>query len=363
MSSSKKPLKIVQKLIRQVWQMSRTITKKLMSFLLRGLLVFGRRSRSSPAGFILPTVVMVLLVVGLLTTAIVMRSFDRTKNVSNVRVNQRVLAATAPAIDRAEAKIEALLADPRLPRSTPTDQALYNVMTGNLPKFTLGDETPLQLVNDLDGDGFEPPGAGTSLDDNEALKTAWRFPVDTDNNGKFDSYSLYGVYFRNPSQAVGANRARTPLEARTPPMDNGSANGCAAGANTSASLVGSSGWYKTSDGNLKKSFYVFAATVPIINPPPDDADGRSFEAYKGNKGFAALEYQQDQARIPLTNNAVVYDDDLEITPGAGIKLNGRIMTNSNLFIGQSTGTCSLLPSQQQKVLLLHGRQRQDDCGR
>jgi hypothetical protein len=240
-----------------------------------------------------------------------------------------VLAATAPAIDRAEAKIEALLADPRLPRSTPTDQALYNVMTGNLPKFTLGDEKPLQLVNDLDGDGIEQP---TSLDYNEALKTAWRFPVDTDNNGKFDSYSLYGVYFRNPSQAVAPTRARTPLEARTPPMDNGSANGCQAGANTSASLVGSSGWYKTSDGNLKKSFYVFAATVPITDT--NTLDLTTYEAYKGNKGFAALEFQQDQARIPLTNNAVVYDDDLEITPGAGIKLNGRIMTNSNLFIGQ-----------------------------
>jgi hypothetical protein len=274
---------------------------------------------------------MVLLVVGLLTTAIVMRSFDRTKNVSNVRVNQRVLAATAPAIDRAEAKIAALLADPTLPRSTPTDQALYGAMTGNLPKYTLGDEAPLKLVYDLTG-GSIAEDEGTPLDNNEALKTAWRFPVDTDNNGKLDSYSLYGVYFRNPS--LVANRARVPLEARTPPMDNGSANGCAAGANTSASLVGSSGWYKTSDGNLKKSFYVFAATVPIINPPPDQ-DGRSFEAYKGNKGFAALEFQQDQARIPLTNNAVVYDDDLEITPGAGINLNGRIMTNSNLFIGKS----------------------------
>ena len=326
MSTAKKPLKIAQKLIQQIWKLSRAITKKLMSVLLRGLFVFGRRSpRFSRSGFILPTVVMVLLVVALLTTAIVMRSFDRTKNVSNVRINQRVLAATQPAIDRAEAKIEALLADPTLPRSTPTDQALYQAMTGNLPKFTLGDETPLKLVNDFNGGGIDESG---TLDENEALKTAWRFPIDTDNNGKFDSYSLYGVYFRNPSLA--ANRARTPLEARTPPMDNGAANGCAQGANTSASLVGASGWYKTSDGNLKKSFYVFAATVPITNPP--DAD---HETYKGNKGFAALEFQQDQARIPLTNNAVVYDDDLEITPGAGIKLNGRIMTNSNLFIGEA----------------------------
>jgi hypothetical protein len=342
MSSSKKPLKIVQKLIRQVWQMSRTITKKLMSFLLRGLLVLGRKSpRFSGAGFILPTVAMVLLVVALLTTAIVFRSMDRTKNASNVRINEKVLAAVSPAVDRAEAKVVALLADPALPRSTPTDQALYQAMTNKLKKYTLGDETPLKLVNDFgDGAGGRPNGSiegdptAVSLDNLESLSTAWRFPVDTDNNGSFDSYSLYGIYFRNPTQSVSRDRARSPLEARNPPVDNASANrNC--GGGTAASLVGASGWYKTSDGNLKKSFFVFAATVPITDTT--GLDPAKFEEYKGNKGFAALEVQQDQARVPLSNNAVVYDDDLEITPGAGIKLNGRIMTNSNFFISKTKG--------------------------
>lgn len=280
---------------------------------------------------------MVLLVVALLTTAIVMRSMDRTKNASNVRINQKVLAAVNPAIERAEAKVAALLADPTLPRSTPTDQALYNAMTGDLKQYTLGDETPLKLVDDF-GDGAGGTGSNGSIEDDptrvsldnlESLTTAWKFPVDTDNNGKFDSYSLYGIYFRNPTQAVRSSRARTPLEARNPPVDPGAANSNC-GAGTAASLVGASGWYKTSDGNLKKSFFVFAATVPITDP---NASGDK-EPYKGNKGFAAIEVQQDQARIPLTNNAVVYDDDLEITPGSSLRLNGRIMTNSNFFIGE-----------------------------
>ena len=59
--------------------------------------------------------------------------------------------------------------------------------------------------------------------------------------------------------------------------------------------------------------------------------GTNYETFKGNKGFAALEYQQDRERRPLTNNAVLYNDDLEISPGGGINLNGRIQTNSNLF--------------------------------
>jgi hypothetical protein len=254
----------------------------------------------------------------------VYRSIDRAKNASNVRVNQRVLAAVNPALDRAQAKINALLADPTLPRGTPTDQALYGAMKGSLSKYTLGDEKPLKLVYDVNGGGINRRPA--TLDEDESLTTAWRFPVDTDNNGTPDSYTLYGIYFRNPT--TSANRSRSPLEARSTPMDNASVgNDC--GAGTAASLVGNSGWYKTSDGNLKKSFFVFAATVPITKTIPGQQ-----EAYKGNKGFAAIELQQDQSRIPLTNNAVVYDDDLEITPGAGLKINGRIMTNGNLLIGR-----------------------------
>jgi hypothetical protein len=257
----------------------------------------------------------------------VYRSFDRAKNASNVRVSQKVLAAVNPAIDRAEAKINYLLADPNLPRGTPTDAAMYEAMTRKLPAYTLGDEEPIKLVADINGGGIN------KTDPNESLTTAWRFPLDTDNNGKYDSFTVYGLYFRNPQPAAGTkinNRARSPLEARSTPMDNASAGG-SCGAGTAASLVGQSGWYKTSDGNLKKSFFVFAATVPITTTPLPPG---SFEKYSGNKGFAAIEFQQDQSRIPLTNNAVVYDEDLEITPGTGLNLNGRIMTNGNLLIGQ-----------------------------
>jgi len=331
MSIRKKFLKALQNLWKQILQLSRSITQRLKNWLLRSWFVLGRRSRFSSAGFVLPTVVMVILVVILVTTAMVFRSFDRAKNASNVRVSQRVLAAVNPAIDRAEAKINALLADPNLPRGTPTDQAMYEAMTRKLPKYTFGDEEPLKLVADINGGGI------SKTDPNESLTTAWRFPLDTDNDGKYDSFTLYGLYFRNPQPDLRTknNRPRSPLEARSTPMDNASAGG-SCGAGTAASLVGQSGWYKTSDGNLKKSFFVFAATVPITDTDikKQNLPAANFEEYSGNKGFAAIEFQQDQSRIPLTNNAVVYDDDLEITPGTGLNLNGRIMTNGNLLIGQ-----------------------------
>jgi len=305
-----------------------------MAWLLRSGFVLMRRARFSNAGFVLPTVVMVILVVLLVTTTMVFRSFDRAKNASNVRVNQKVLAAASPAIDRAQAKINALLADPTLPRGTPSDQAIYQTMADSLSTYTLGDETPLKLVFDVDGNNSIEKGNTVPLDKQETLTTAWRFPVDTNNDGFYDTYSLYGLYFRNPTSS--ANRARSPLEARTIPMDLPKAgNDC--GAGTAAGLVGNSGWYKTSDGNLKRSFFVFAVTVPITDPDPSKKEKK----YSGNQGFAALEFQQDLARIPLTNNVIVYDDDLEMTPGAGITLNGRIMTNGNLLIGQSSNPIRL----------------------
>jgi hypothetical protein len=311
------------------------IHNKLTNWLLRSLLVVGQRSRVSNTGFVLPTVVMVSLVVVLLTAALVIRSFDRSKNASNARVNEVVLNAATPALDRAKAKLVALLDDPGLPRSTPSDIALYNAIANNLDKYTLGDEKPLKILYDIDQDGqiettkTNPP---TTLENSESLATAWRFPVDTDNNGKFDSYTLYGVYFRSPTLANGQpNRERNPLEARTKPMDDTSGTGlCAAATGSAASLVGTTGWYKTGS-KIKKSFFVYSATVPISNPPA----GGNYEKYKGNKGFSAIEYQQDLARIPLSNSAVVYEDDLEISPGPDFRLNGRITTNSNLLTAQT----------------------------
>ncbi|MBD2121177.1 hormogonium polysaccharide biosynthesis protein HpsA [Trichocoleus sp. FACHB-262] len=314
---------------------------KLTNWLLRSLLVVGQRSRLSNTGFVLPTVVMVTLVVVLLTTALVIRSFDRSRNASNTRVNEVSLNASSPAIDRAKAKLNALFEDPTLPRATPSDTALYRAIRTST-KYTFGDETRLKIGFDLNNPTAPYNGAqiqpNAAIENDETSTTAWRFPVDTDNNGKFDSYTLYGVFFRSPTRdpATGNfNRARTPLEARTPPMDDSSLGGqCANALGTSASLVGDSGWYKAG-GKLKKSFFVYTATVPITSAA---GLGNTFESYKGNRGFSALEFQQDRGRIPLSNNAVVYEDDLQITPGPGLKLNGRVFTNSNLLIRRATGS-------------------------
>ncbi|MCJ8280807.1 MAG: hormogonium polysaccharide biosynthesis protein HpsA, partial [Rivularia sp. ALOHA_DT_140] len=337
MSKNRKIVRVFQNFYQQLRGKSPTTVKEQSLWLLRSFIVTKKRPEWVNAGFVLPTVAMVSLVVVLLTIAILFRSFERSKNASNVRVNQAVLNAAMPAIDRARAKIEKLFNDPRLPRSTPNDFSLKQVISDRVSEFTFGDETQLTLYYDINKDG-NPQINTSNLSDDENLKTAWKYPFDTDNNGKFDSYTLYSIKFRNPPVVNGnPTRSRSPLEARTPPMNETTGGGtCERGSNTSAQLVGSQGWYQNGD-LLKRSLFVYTTTIPITDTAglnTTDTSKKLYETFKGNRGFAALEYQQDRERRSLTNNAVVYDDDLEISPGGGINLNGRILTNSNLLTGQ-----------------------------
>ncbi|MCC5602195.1 hormogonium polysaccharide biosynthesis protein HpsA [Nostoc favosum] len=335
MSRKSKLVKALQKSFRQISKKFLSAINKQIIWLLRTIFGIRRRRSSENAGFLLPTVAMVSLVVVLLTTAILFRSFERSKNASNVRVNETVLQAATPALDRAKAKITALFADPTLPRAVPSDGTLYSTMINKLTTYTLGDETSLIVGYDLDKDNnIEAPKDGL-LESKEVLETAWKFPVDTDNDGKFDSFTLYGIYFRNPPYASSApQRKRSPLEARTVPL---AGKVCDSSGDTSASLIGGSSWYKVTTGELKKSFFIYTAIVPITDISSFDSTIKDkYQAYKGNQGFSAIELQQDRKQIPLTNNSVVYEDDLDITPGPAFRMNGRMFTNSNFFTRKNT---------------------------
>jgi type II secretory pathway pseudopilin PulG len=327
--------KVIVSLLRRIAGVTRSRAKRLMRAMLRSLIAMGRRANLPVAGFVLPTVTMVLLVVILLTVAITLRSFDRANTARNVRVNQQVLAAATPALDRAKAKIQyALSPGGSGTLDTPSDLNIYQVMDS--ARFKFGDEDVLQVKFDIDNSKvITTPADPTKINESERINTAWRFPVDTNNDGKFDTYTLYGIYFRSPPRDPDTGefrRARKVLEARTPPMSigQGSTNAiCKAAAGTSASLVGGSDWYKA-EGVLKKSFFVYTVNVPITNIT--GLDSTKYDIFKGTSSFSALEYQQDQKRIPLQNNAVVYEDDLEVSPGPALRLNGRIFTNSNLMV-------------------------------
>lgn len=335
MSIKRKLFKVVIFYLKKLRSQFLSTIKKQVIWLLRTLFTKNRRRGTGNAGFVLPTVAMVSLVVVLLTTAILFRSFERSKNASNVRVNEAALNAATPAIDRARAKINKLFQDGRLPRATPTDDALYSTLKGNINEYTFGDETQLQLALNTAQQAKRSEAAEKA----KTLDTAWLYPLDTDNNGKFDSYTLYGIYFRNPPTDAGIYKyARNPLEARTLPMTTGNVSGdCGDTLGTSATLVGNTGWFKVGN-KLKKAFFVYTATVPITTTP---ASNTKYELYKGNKSFSALEYQQERIQIPVVNNAVLYEDDIDISPGPAFRLNGRIFTNSNFLTGSPANSVKL----------------------
>ena len=326
---SNKLFRPIIRLFKGISKYSSNISRELIKFILRKFQArrnYSHTQLPGVGGFVLPTVTMVMLVVVLLTNAILLRSFDRAEIARNNVFNRVTLEAALPGINRARAKIDAMLADSTLPRTTPEDLDLYNALKQT--KYNFADETRLKLAYDIDSSNTftAEESSDANINDNEDVRTAWRFPVDTDNDGKYDSYTLYSILFRNPeTQNNRPTRTRSPLEARSLPQ-------IFEGVNSACSLKpeGSRDWYVyTGEGVIKKSFFVYTVNVPLT---ADQATALGEKYKAGKSGFSALELQQDRSRIPIKNNAVWFEGDIELSDVSNFNLNGRVFTNSNLLV-------------------------------
>jgi len=321
---SKSPIPL---LFSQIRTFFRRATRGLMRSLSQNFRAMNRRDRQRVAGFVLPTVTMVMLVVVLLTMAIMFRSFDRAQDARYTRASTAVLEAAKPATSRAKAKVYEVMDELETdPSRVISDTELYNTLTLN-NKYTFGDEDLITISYDVDGDqSIDANDTDDDLKNNEQIETAWRFPADSDNNGKYDSYILYGIFFRTPE--LGEDR--NPLEARTlplPPLGEKPEAVCAPYVGSNANLITEEGWVP-SLGKLKKSIFVYTVAVPIGEDQAQSL-GNDYEAAQGSPSVAPLEYQMDWQQKPL--RGVVYRDDLEITPGPAFALNGPLYTASNLI--------------------------------
>jgi hypothetical protein len=288
----------------------------------------GKSKRGTQMGFVLPTVVMVTTVVTLLVVLMVARSSERARTASNARVEQAVKLATTPAVDRARIKLEALLSEPSLGRGAPPDATLYDAVRSS-ERYTFNDEIRLQILSEPTVSLADVAGSSGAY---KVSNTAWKYPIDTDNNGLFDSMAVYSIQFRTRPASDSTTRKSVVTEARTPPMDETNLTG-----NCQFDPGGgqASGWFSRG-GKLKKAFFVYAATVPITQLPMPEvptADASRYETYKGNQGFSALELQQDRAREGLNNTSVWFENDLELSQAPEFRLNGKVFTNSNLMVG------------------------------
>ncbi|HEY9658865.1 MAG TPA: hypothetical protein V6C65_10465, partial [Allocoleopsis sp.] len=125
--STRKLNRAIQNLVNQVRKLAKALTKGLVLWLFRNLLLLGRRPALSKAGFVLPTTVLLLLVVLLTVGSIGYRSFTRTTQTIGERQQRVIYNAATPTIDRAKAKLEYLFdaqRDPRFPSGVPAENVL-----------------------------------------------------------------------------------------------------------------------------------------------------------------------------------------------------------------------------------------------
>ena len=218
--SDRKLARAVRTLIRQISRLSRSMTKALMTWILRLALVSNRRRRYATGGFVLPTTVLLILVVSLTTGALTYRAFNSSARTIGETQNRVIYNAATPAVDRARAKLDYLFddkKDPRYPGGVPSVGQL-TAMLLNKPVDSAGNggavingqgvssqATTTGLVGGDDPYTFPDEGRldinGDSVTDN-----AWWYRADTDGDGKKDATIVYSLVLATPSDQAALLR-------------------------------------------------------------------------------------------------------------------------------------------------------------
>jgi len=332
--STPKMTRAIQNLFKQISQMAHTLTKGLIRWLLRGLLMIGRGSIASKAGFVLPTTVLLLLVVTLTVGAISFRTYTRSQQAIGERQQRVVYNAATPAIDRAKAKLEFLFngnRDRRAGGVLPEDQLLGMMLndgtTNGVPRYPATGPDPYTFPGekriDINGDGKK---------DN-----AWVYETEQDANGRSNQIA-YSIIFDAPNANQTAltlldsttttlgNRARALL-VRNAPLSNNTQTNPACVRNTgddagSSLLSEQGGWFEDQVDTtmLRKNFQVDAYVLPLVNGNPDPSST-----------IATLEFQQDREATQGFRWAAWFRNDIEVFPGPEFNWNGAMHTEGSYF--------------------------------
>ncbi|XHX76850.1 MAG: hormogonium polysaccharide biosynthesis protein HpsA [Stenomitos frigidus ULC029] len=348
--SDRKLAKAVQALFSQMQKMSRALTKGLMNWLLRSAMILNRRFRSPAAGFVLPTVILLLLVVSLTIGALVYRAYSRSAQVIGESQQRIVYNAATPAIDRARAKLETLFdatKDSRYPGGVPAENYMTGMLrndgsygVGALPgvdQYTIPGETRINL------DG------ATKTNELTAQDNAWAFRTDTNGDGTADATVVYSIVLQTPidtragvagsgmvdtSETVKANS----LLVRQGPLSNQLRGNCAI-AQDSATSSAAQGWFQdlSTSSTLRKNFQVDALVIP--------------DTINTNGSFTTLEMQQDRKLDRGNKWGAWFRYDMEIFPGPAFNWNGAMHTEGSFMTSPGNGFNAYLVSSQASCLM------------
>lgn len=328
--STRKLSRAIDQLIREAQQLSRNMSKAVVHWLLRCLLLIGRQPLfNASGGFVLPTTVLLLLVLTLTVGSIGVRTYNRTVQTSSERQQRVIFNAATPAIDRAKAKLEFLFdaqRDRRFPSGVPAENWLlgmmYNderVLPGNttVPRLTIsGDQDPYTFPDET-----RVNVAGDGLPDN-----AWRYRIDTDGDNAADSTVVYSVIFGTPATLADLNKPNdaavlaraNALQVRHGPLSNaGRTNSACQVTNANAIPPVEAGWFRNLSNTsiLRKNFQV------NVFVKPDSPTGT----------VSTLEFHQDREVNRGNKWGAWFRNDLEIFPGPQFNWNGAMHTEGNLF--------------------------------
>ncbi|MBC6430475.1 hypothetical protein FM036_06375 [Nostoc sp. HG1] len=305
----RKYIRAFTRFLRQVIKLQKTLKTSAISWLVR---VLRGNFRQHQGGFVLPTTVMLLLIVTLVVTAILFRTFSRTSQVISEREQQVIYNAATPAVDRAKSKLEYLFRqDPRLPAGVVSDgtiETLLNAPASGNDLYTFPGETRLSNFNDSSTPA--KPGVG------------WYFTED----GKTIAYSI--IFKKQVTNAAGTttlaevkNAAATKapyLVVRNGPINTSqsTAQNCGGAVQLAAN---EKDWEPINSATLAKTFQVNAFVVDKATSP-----GRS---------VTTLELQQDRQVDKGNKWGAYFRYDLEVAQGPTFRWNGAMHSDANMFFG------------------------------
>lgn len=310
-----------RKLFKRTWNWATTVSKSVIDWFLRAVLLMGvskGRQAHGRAGFVLPTVALLLVVVALVIGSILFRTGSRTNQVINERNQQVIYNAATPAIDRAKAKLEYLFKkDDRLPNSTPSEAQLLSALLNDGQNgisrneenpYQFKDETLVRLAGqsapswtyetDVDGDGKNEKVAYSIL-----LKT--KDPIDSSSPSVKREDSGPNATKNKANKLVVRNGPITVQKAADPDCDR-------------LNLAPESGWDLVGTGSLRKTFQVDAVVVSNKN---------------GNRTISTLEFQQDRELARANKWGAWFRYDLHLYPTPPFKWNGAMHTEGSLYLG------------------------------
>ncbi|WNC59333.1 hormogonium polysaccharide biosynthesis protein HpsA [Thermosynechococcus sp. QS41] len=304
---SKRQYRKLMRTIRHLFHQLRLWMQRRLSPVLR-----QRQVRFGRSGFVLPTVVIVILVLTITVGALMLRTLNRTTQVAGERQDIQVLNAATPAIDRAKAKLEYLFTrDPRRPSGVPGEDRLRELMLNvgaNPDPYTLADEQRI----DINGDGN--------------VDNAWVFQP-TPN-----SIVAYSILMTRPNDTqINQSDAQkaAALVTRSRALNIAEMSGQCASAGGVAAQTAEAGWDSVGTASLRKNFQVNAFV---------------YENRNGGQALATLDFIQERELDRGNKWGAWFRNDLEIFPGPAFRWNGAMHTEGSIFMGGGSSFSAFLVS-------------------